>query len=230
MKEKTLKIEDIYDINDALDLYSRILCGQYDELLYFYGIRQGYSEEILQLKTYLISLRRICIPELTCDLNGSLGIWNPKTPQNAIKAYDIRQILRYQIAYHNFPEGGITVNFNWPYIHGNWKLSEEDKTIICNTVQSFQYPDYYPLGLHGKFWDCPLIITSFNDEKNIATLMRSRSIDIIINKALDFYKDIHEKNLEKAFLSLYPNAKEQKREDMLYFVHRIQEYIEDIEE
>ena len=165
MKEKILKIDDIYDINNALDLYARILCGQYDELLYFYGIRQGYSEEILQLKTYIISLRRICIPELICDLTESLGIWNPKTPQNAIEAYDIHQILRYQMAYHYNPEGGNTVNFNWPYIHGNWLLSEEDKTILCNTIQSFQYPDYQPLGLHGKSWNCPLIITSFNDER-----------------------------------------------------------------
>lgn len=228
MKTKTLKIQLIYEINKALDLYARILRGQYDELLYFYGIRQGYSEEILQLKTYLISLRRICIPELTCDLNGSLGIWNPKTPQNAIEAYDIHQILRYQMAYHYNPEGGITVNFNWPYIHGNWLLSEDDKTIICNTIQSFQYPDYYPLGPHGKFWDCPLIITSFNDEKDTVTLLRNCfSIDVIINKALSFYNDIHKKNLEKAFLSLYPDIDEQKREDMCYFIRLIQEYIEE---
>lgn len=228
MKEKTLKIEDIYDINDALDLYSRILCGQYDKLLSFYHIGEGCSKENKKIKELFISLRQICIPQLNSNnLYCSLGIWSPETPKEAVKAYDIQQILRYQLAYHHNPQGGITVNFNSPFIHGKYGMANKDKDIVYNTIQSFQYPDYFPKGFCGKIWECPLVIISFDEDEETATLMRNPYyIDVIINKACCFYKAIENKDLERAFLPLYPYMEEKDKKRMTYYIELIMNYVE----
>ena len=112
------KLEEIDTIISNLDLFSRILIGQYDEIIEkISGIFIYHENEVPELTKALVCLRCELIPELKCySLSGSLGIWNDVTPLIAKRAYDIQQVLRYQLSYHRNPEGGITVNFNIPYL------------------------------------------------------------------------------------------------------------------
>lgn len=229
MKTKTLKIQSIYEINEALDLYVRILCGQYDKLMSFYHIEKGTSNEE-KLRELFLSLRRICLPQLNeNDLCVSLGIWNPKTPKEAVRAYDIHQILYYQIAYQHLLQEDITKDLKipTPSIHGEWIMGNKDKDSIYKAIQSFQYPDYFPKGIYKKGWDCPLVIISFDEEKQTATLLRNPFyIDITFNKALCFYRAIKKGDLEKAFLPLYQNMEEKDKKRMIDYIKLIIFYIE----
>lgn len=114
MKEITLKIKDIHRMIRELDTYSRLYMGQYEEIFrvreYSFMFQSG-----TELRDICYKLRTVVIPKLVgVSFNGSLGIWGPDTPMNAQRAYDIQQILRYQLAYHEKPGGGNTVNFNNP--------------------------------------------------------------------------------------------------------------------
>lgn len=218
MEFKLLKRDALDEINQALDLYSRILCGQYDRLMDFY--MENYSKE--EVKSLLLSLRKICIPKLNTNLSGSLGIWNLNTPLKAIKSYDIYQILRYQIAYHENPSGGITVNFNPPYICGDWDIHQKEKEVIYDIIQRFKYPNYSK----GKGWDCPLAIVRFDDELNVLTIIGNLdAIDPIIDESLSFYRNIKNKKLKEAFSILYPHMYEKDKESMFEYIKLIEQFI-----
>ena len=68
------------------------------------------SEGILKL------LRNLYIPELGyCD---SWGIGHENNPMESKIAYDILQVLRYNMAWHREPKGGYTVDFTKPMQFG----------------------------------------------------------------------------------------------------------------
>lgn len=114
--------EEVYTVIDALDFYSRIWIGQYDEinsLLRLHGFMKSESHKIENRKGDYLKLRNILLPSLENeDFNCSLGIWNTKTNSLAKSAYDMQQIIRYTQAWYLHPEGGIGVNFNTPILEG----------------------------------------------------------------------------------------------------------------
>lgn len=206
MKEIKKTIKEINRTLPALDVYSRIYIGQYEELFRINDWSFMF-ERNSHLEALCYELRKICIPQLSGQsFAASLGIWGPSTPVNAMRAYDIQQILRYQLAYYDNPAGGNTVNFDSPYIHGQWKLTDDDKLTIKNIVNQFKYPDYFPRGLK-HLWECPLIISGFSkDGQNEATILRDeKQIDKYIEDAMKVYELLKNKQIYEAFMVLYPH-------------------------
>lgn len=207
MKEITLKIKDIHRMIRELDTYSRLYMGQYEEIFrvreYLFMFQSG-----TELRDICYKLRTVVIPKLVgVSFNGSLGIWGPDTPMNAQRAYDIQQILRYQLAYHEKPGGGNTVNFNNPFIHGKWKISDEYMKILDEIIEKYNYPDYRPRGFYQHAWQCPLIITQFNNDE-VVILRDAKKIDRYIEDAHQFNVYLDNNQIYKAFLLLYPHMKE----------------------
>jgi len=207
MKEITLKIKDIHRMIRELDTYSRLYMGQYEEIFrvreYSFMFQSG-----TELRDICYKLRTVVIPKLVgVSFNGSLGIWGPDTPMNAQRAYDIQQILRYQLAYLEKPSGGNTVNFNNPFIHGKWKISDEDMKILDEIIEKYNYPDYRPRGFYQHAWECPLIITQFNNDE-VVILRDTKKIDRYIADAHQFNVYLDNNQIYKAFLLLYPHMKE----------------------
>lgn len=60
-------------------------------------------------------IKRILMPEI--PVNGSYGVGHHREADIAWEAYEV---LRYTMAWHNHPEGGVTVNFYEPM-----KLTDE---------------------------------------------------------------------------------------------------------
>lgn len=106
-------------IVDALDLYSRLLMGQFDEiesLLVHHGKSEFWKDDKLRriLKTNLQSAKTIIYPELADGAYYSI-FDNKHTPFVARLAYDIQAKMNHDISWHVHPEGGITTNFDSPY-------------------------------------------------------------------------------------------------------------------
>lgn len=96
-------------IQEALDLSSRLLSGHMQEIDNFL-FRNGYYGG----DTYpLISeLKKAYFPDL--DLNQNYGIYHNKTHEDAKIGYDIIQVLRHDISWYKYPNGGCGVNFHEP--------------------------------------------------------------------------------------------------------------------
>ena len=111
----------------ACEFYSRVMCGQYDEISFdvadlqllkiyeeqgkvalheaFHGIidRRNKAEDVLR------EARAMQFPELYPNAHYGLGY--TKTTDMAFSIY---ACVRHALAWHEHPEGGITVNFNKP--------------------------------------------------------------------------------------------------------------------
>jgi hypothetical protein len=106
-------------IMDALDLYQRILMGQFQEIdsLFTSSTKNTFREDRARkdaLKCHLDLARKQIYPEL--DAGAYYSILDiAHTPDVARIAYDIRAQMDYVISWHRHPDGGITVNFDKPY-------------------------------------------------------------------------------------------------------------------
>lgn len=139
----SLSKDEYIKMMHSLDLFSRIQIGQYEELFMGPAIRY-FRDESIELHELMKKIRGHFIPKMKDrDFNTSLGIWSLETPQEAIKSYDIFQAIRYEVSYYYSPEGGITVNFNKPFIHGDWSDGGTNiyglfaLDIVINTVEPF---------------------------------------------------------------------------------------------
>ena len=229
MKRKTYSYQSVKEIIKALDLYSRLLIGQYDEILVnaafktkLYKLYQN-KELYQQIIDTLIHIRKICINELHArGLNASLGIWHPLTPLQAKRAYDIQQILRYQMAYHEHPEGGHTVDFNTPFIHGEWNIYKPTIKTIEYYASLYDYPDYRPRGYHFFNWYCPCVIESFNDrDEEIVLLRDDKKVDSVIEDALYVKECIDNLRIADAFHFLYPDKHTEHFEQLLDLIDEL---------
>lgn len=109
-------------IQQALDLYSRLGMGQFDrihELMTFDFAKKldvrSEAEEILD------NLKALYFPELGKGY-GYHGIFSNNTPDQSKVAWDIIQVIRNKIAWHEKPEGGHTVSFGDPMKSGSEKF------------------------------------------------------------------------------------------------------------
>ena len=151
---------------ECLDLYSRVFMGQYDQILFqirFSRIRSkaGLTDYYMreeEIEEALHKARNLALPDAKhFGFNGSYGIWSDKNDMRSIIAYDIQQVLRHSLAYHDHPEGGITVNFREPWIHGDTEpikvsfegadlnpdviieMNERNRAIITDAVKSYLF-------------------------------------------------------------------------------------------
>lgn len=123
----TLRGDEIGLALNALDFYSRIWIGQYEEILWIdrmYFDFDKIKEIEGEVRTYLQYLRLRTMPELGPSLNGSYGIYNPIIDLRSSIAYNMQQVIRYKYAWARFPEGGIGVDFGKPMQCGKTPLPD----------------------------------------------------------------------------------------------------------
>lgn len=95
----------------ALDLFSRIGIGQFENVVEVYN----HDFRLDAVKQERI---RLCLQwakeEAGHPANGSYGIHNKAVSNDFRAAYDLQQVIRHRIAWDRRPEGGIQVNFDEP--------------------------------------------------------------------------------------------------------------------
>ena len=121
---------------EALDLYSRVLIGQLEEVggvatIYSVNMLDNIVVEATGGKRYRASkpcknsfeehhqftdeVRLLKQTLLGIHSNGSYGIFNEMVHDNARVAYDIQQVVRGALAWERTPEGGMGVSFDTPH-------------------------------------------------------------------------------------------------------------------
>ena len=96
----------------ALDLYTRIGIGQFEEAFRVYDPLNSELEpdERRGMEILVTEVKRI----YGHPMNGSHGIHNDKVRDDFRAAYDIQQVIRNRIAFDRNPEGGMQVDFDTP--------------------------------------------------------------------------------------------------------------------
>lgn len=215
--------DDVQDMIYALDLYSRLLMGQYDEIPFRRGFAICYSQDNPDLLHNFLQLREVFIPCLPPRMNTSLGIWSPETPIVAIRAYDIQQALRYQISWHNHKDGEQTYtrNFDVPVFRGKWGLHATDWQSIHDVlIKHGCYPEYQPDDNMRWPWECPVYIREFYEDYVI--IESSEEADCILRDTHDVYTMITEDRITDAFAMLYPDIDVNKFD---VFTHEIEQLL-----
>ena len=120
MKQITITVNEqqAHIINASLELYTRLLMGQFnflDSLFISRSNNDFWKDQTRRnaFEYYLNHARKELIPEL--EPNAYYGIYDSKhIPDSARIAWDIYAQIRHDISWHNNPKGGITVNFDTP--------------------------------------------------------------------------------------------------------------------
>jgi hypothetical protein len=104
----------------ALDLYSRIGIGQFEEVLDVYDRELKLDYE--RRERFRVKLNQ-AKNEAGHPSNGSYGISSPEVRDEFRVSYDIQQVVRNKLALVRNPEGGITVDFDTPRAIGKEPLA-----------------------------------------------------------------------------------------------------------
>ena len=114
----SLTKEQALAVSKACEFYSRVMMGQFGEIAYetmLQSIKQDdFCTRREMMEDLLFQARQFAFPDLM-GRGHSYGIGHNKSADLAWNAY---QALRYAKAWHEHPEGGITVDFNKPYPAG----------------------------------------------------------------------------------------------------------------
>lgn len=179
----TLTGEEISFSVNALDFYSRIWIGQYDEILWNHRMFLDHKEvEKIEenAKLFLQMVRMLVLPDLGPELNGSYGIYNPDIDKKAQLAYNLQQVIRNKYAYARNPEGGMQVDFRHPMQCGEttlptaeiekteeeWKLTLKGETE--EDTGKYRAVLYFALTVYQHFMDIDLIsmFRHYTNDKN----------------------------------------------------------------
>jgi hypothetical protein len=76
----------------------------------------GQNKDTIAEKRIMDDLKMLYFPDL--GLGAYHGIFSPNTPDSSKILWDMIQCIRYKIAWHRNPEGGITVDFGSPLRSG----------------------------------------------------------------------------------------------------------------
>lgn len=113
MYQLTLSDEQIRVLLRALDLYARVGCGQFEQILeLFQGDSRRREDGMIQWET-LFRIFRNGLLSLQADM-AHYAICSPKVPADYRLAWDIFQVVRHHIAWAVQPEGGHLVKFDTP--------------------------------------------------------------------------------------------------------------------
>jgi len=111
----------------ALDLYSRIGIGQFEEILKhptwqrrIFSDKMSYTS-LDEARYFLDNVRQI----ITGQRHGGIGI-TVSEEHNRI-AYDILQVIQHKLAWDDKPEGDTTVKFHEPMQRANHKMATIEK-------------------------------------------------------------------------------------------------------
>ncbi len=114
----TLNKEQALTVSKACEFYSRVMMGQFGEIAYetmLQSIKQDdFCARREMMEDLLFQARRLAFPDLM-GRGHSYGIGHNVSADRAWNTY---QALRYAVAWHEHPEGGITVDFQKPYPAG----------------------------------------------------------------------------------------------------------------
>lgn len=115
----TLTDKQAQVIVDALDLYTRLLMGQFNEiesLFIHHGKSEFWKNDKLRelLRTNLLITKIILLPELSDGAYYSI-LDKDHVPFVARVAYDIQSKMNHDISWHVHREGGMTTNFDKPF-------------------------------------------------------------------------------------------------------------------
>ena len=109
----------------ALDHYSRIGIGQFEDVLNVYDRNFKLNYEVREQLRHALDKTKITAGH---PPNGSYGIHNPEVRDEFRTAFDIQQVVRHRIAWDRNPEGGNQVNFDTPRQIGPEPLAKMSKT------------------------------------------------------------------------------------------------------
>ena len=125
-------------IMKALDFYSRILAGQFDELLWQKIPHDSDNKSVL--KAYATSqdiqdlLKELHKKITGLSSNSNWGITNEHLDKNAQTAYDIYCVIRHGVAWNKNPKGDCTsVSYDRP-LHVNKKVPLCEISIDSNSI------------------------------------------------------------------------------------------------
>lgn len=110
----TMTPEQAHTLCRACELYTRLHIGQLDELsMELMDLREDdFCERRDKAEELLAQLKQIFFsPRLNPSRGASYGVGNDK---QSGRAWDIYQVVRYAVAWHDYPEGGYTVHFHKP--------------------------------------------------------------------------------------------------------------------
>ena len=120
-----LSRNEVLDVINALDTYSRIWMGQFSHLDLAWRMWRfttySQSRESRICEELLMGMRALFVPEAAVLGRGaSLGIWSDKVNELAVCAYDMQQVIRHDWSWFNEPEGDhMSRWFDEPYLHGS---------------------------------------------------------------------------------------------------------------
>ena len=108
----TLNDEQVQMLLRALDVYSRVGCGQFDRILEMFCNDPRLLEGMLaiQWETLFCSFKQ----QLQLQRDASYSICSPEVPVDYRLAFDVLQVIRHHIAWKEQPEGGHFVKFDLP--------------------------------------------------------------------------------------------------------------------
>lgn len=124
--ELSLTKEQVEVLIQALDLYSRIGIGQFEEILDVYDFSKISYESRDDVKQHMMSSKVLA----GHSMNGNYGIHNEEINDKFRIAYDIQQVVRHRLAWDRNPKGEITVNFDKPR-----QISKMELPKIVNKVK-----------------------------------------------------------------------------------------------
>ena len=112
----TMDSETARMVSRACELYARIVCGQYEEVSFETAMAwpekfksDHYCEMRDQAEAALQAAKLAMFPELS--RHSSYGVSHNR---KADTAWNVYQVVRHAMAWHEHPEGGNTVNFQKP--------------------------------------------------------------------------------------------------------------------
>ena len=126
--ELQLSADEVIATINALDLYSRVWVGHVSHLdmeLRMHRLTFEDPTRSKQTEDLLVAMRSIFLPECAgCGAAMNLGIWNERTCELAVCAYDMQQVIRHDWSWFCHPEGGLTRWFDVPFLRGSMPAPE----------------------------------------------------------------------------------------------------------
>ena len=117
----TLTREQAAVAKDALELYARLRIGQFNRITeLMLDVRD--VEDYCQRRDLANDLLKI----VACIIFGRNEYYQPNCQKDALhhRAWNVYAALRYQMAWHDHPEGGWGVHFDEPYPWGGEPIAE----------------------------------------------------------------------------------------------------------